>query len=82
MDLANWLLSVVFVAKYCCSVFLRKNVSLGELYCHLVVDWSVTVCDCKWDCTWRGLWAWILWMNVFGSVAGESETRGGVKQTR
>ena len=29
----------VFVVKYCCSVFLRKNGSLGEFYRLLVVDW-------------------------------------------
>ena len=81
MDLANWLQSAVFVAKYCRSMFLQKNGSLGERYRHLVVDWSVTVCDCKGDCVWRGIWAWVLWRNVLGSVTGKSEIRGGVKQT-
>ena len=26
-------------AKYCCSVFLRKNYSLGEICSLLMVDW-------------------------------------------
>ena len=38
MGPANWLQPVVFPAKYCCSVFLKKNGSLGEIYSVLVVD--------------------------------------------
>ena len=41
MGLAIWLKSLVFAAKYCCSVSLRKNGSLGKFYSLLVVDWSV-----------------------------------------
>ena len=38
MGPANWLQHVVFPPKYCCSVFLKKNGSLGEFYSVLVVD--------------------------------------------
>ena len=39
MGLASLLKSLLFAAKYCCSVFLRKNGSLDEFYSLLVVDW-------------------------------------------
>ena len=41
MGLANCLQPLVFVAKYCYSMFLRKNDRLDEFYGLLVVDWSV-----------------------------------------
>ena len=39
MGFANWLQPLVVDAKYCCSVFLRKSVSLREFYNLLMVGW-------------------------------------------
>ena len=39
MGLANWSQSLAVTAKYCCSLFLRKNASLGEFHNLLVIGW-------------------------------------------
>ena len=82
MGLANWLQSLV-LPQYCCSVYFRKNGSLGDFYSLLVVDWSVTqVFDCRRGYIWRRPWGCILCGNVLGSVTGKTETVGGIKSNQ
>ena len=38
--------------------------------------------DCKGDCLWRRLCAWILLGNVLRSVIGKTESAGGVRSNQ
>ena len=79
IGLANWLKSLVLVAKYPYGVFLQTNASLGELrhqgfIAFLVVNWV-----CYSSVTDEGCCAWTAGLNSLGKHVPkcDRENRGG-----
>ena len=69
-----------FVLKYCCSVFLQKNGSLGEFHSLLLVHWVcyrfVTVTEIAYG---EDYGLELGSGNVLWKVTGKTETDGGVR---